>query len=476
MARFPLTQARVFFLALVLSVGGIAAASFFPENRFFLLFPIGLGSFLLFFAWEGHTFRSRERVLWTIGVLLLAFAAGFGRGMSVESIQESLLQQWIGRDGTFDGRVRSRPEQSESSVRFTIDTVAIEGVAVDPKHAMLVVASPDTRVTYTDRIRLHGKIRAPESYGSFDYPAYLARNGITALAFFPKVERIGVSPCSGISPITCVGRKLTRALEITRESLVRHVRTLLPSPHAQLLAGILIGERASLPREVTDDFRASGLLHIVAMSGYNIAVIVAVVFRLGQALLLPRRINVWWTFFLIGVFIILAGAQASVIRAGIMGGLVLIAYESGRPYSVRNALAFAAAGMALIHPEIVRWDIGFQLSFLATVGILVVAPRIGRYFRLLPEAFAIRETITISLAAFLMTAPLIFYYFHSFSPLAPIANAAVLPALPVTMGFGFLALVGGFVPDAVGNFLAFPAWVFLEYIVRASSFFAHLPG
>lgn len=230
-----------------------------------------------------------------------------------------------------------------------------------------------------------------------------------------------------------------------RASVVDHIQQTYHSPQSDLLAGILLGVQETMTTELRQSFRATGTSHIVALSGFNVTIIITILAAALSAVI-GRRVAFWPTTILIIGFVILTGASASVTRAAVMALFGLVAGQLGRPVAVARIILYAFVGMVLFNPLILLHDLGFQLSFLATLGLIYVSPAVERMMRLWPEAFAIRSNLSSTLAAMLVTEPLLLWLFGRLSIVAPAVNLAVLPLIPFIMAFGAVALV---VPWAV---------------------------
>lgn len=243
------------------------------------------------------------------------------------------------------------------------------------------------------------------------------------------------------------------------------IEKILPEPQASFLAGLLFGIEENIPENLLENFNLTGTRHITALSGYNITIIASLL--MGFLL----WIGFWrkHAFFIaiIGIifFVLFTGASASVVRAAIMGTLVLIAQQVGRASSPKNLLASAAFLMILKEPTALLDNIGLQLSFAATIGIIYFSP----YLKKLPQI------LSTTLSAQIAVMPLIIFYFKQVSLISPIANLLILPIIPVTMLLGFIALIFGVLWTPIGIFLAWPAWLFLTYEIKIVELLAKLP-
>ena len=190
---------------------------------------------------------------------------------------------------------------------------------------------------------------------------------------------------------------------------------------------------------------------------------------------LGRRRKVLASAIMIIVFVILVGAGASVVRAAIMGGVGLLALWFGRTYFVSISLFTAAFFMNFLNPLIMLNDVGFQLSFLATCGLVYVSPLIEKYFVKLPEFFGIRESMTMTIAAQVLALPIILLNFGRLSLISPLANISVLPFVPASMLFGFFAVLFGYFSNALSLIFGFVAYLIMSLMILIVRFFAAVP-
>jgi competence protein ComEC len=252
-----------------------------------------------------------------------------------------------------------------------------------------------------------------------------------------------------------------------------------------LLIGILLGDESGLPENVQQAFRDTGTAHIVAISGFNIAILAGLfVLLLGR--LLPRSPAILVAILLIGAYTVLVGGSPPVVRAAIMGAAGLFGGLIGRRQAGANSLAFTAAGMCLFDPWL-PWDPSFQLSFMATLGLVLYADPLQRWATGLLEsrlpaqkarqiAAPLAEYLLFTLAAQVTTLPVIAYHFGRLSLSALLANPLVLPAQPALMVLGGLSLLGGLVWQPLGQLFAWLAWPLAAYTLRMAALLAEIPG
>lgn len=250
-----------------------------------------------------------------------------------------------------------------------------------------------------------------------------------------------------------------------REKLLKLFSQILPEPQASLMAGILLGAKKELPTDFYQNLKKTGTMHVVVASGYNISVIAGFLINVLVAFI-ERKKAIFFAIFGVFIYLLIAGPEPALIRAGIMASLAFGAQFFGREKNSFLSLAFAAILMLLVWPLII-FDIGFQLSFFATAGILFFYPKLK--FLKLP---ILGDDLAVTLSAQIATLPLTFFYFGQFNLLSPLINALVLPTIPLIMVLGGLALVSGLIWLPLAQFIGWFVWLPLTYFVKIIGWFA----
>ncbi len=258
-------------------------------------------------------------------------------------------------------------------------------------------------------------------------------------------------------------------LKSQRQAFDKSISKFLPSPQAELLSGILLGQNGNLPYGLKLALRDTSTLHIVVASGQNLSMVAG--FFLSFAGLIKRKTAIAMSLGAVIFYTLLTGLQVPILRAGIMFGFASLAQLSGRERSGTWVLIVTAALMLLINPSWIT-NISFQLSTLATFGVIVVAPILLKYFRNIP---IISQDLAVSLAAQSMVMPVIAQNFHQFSITGLIANVAILWTIPFIMILGTLMLILGIVFNLAGFFIGIFVNVFLTYFIYVVQFFGSLP-
>jgi len=324
---------------------------------------------------------------------------------------------------------------------------------------------------YGDKIRLDCVLEIPKSFSpapdnenTFDYKMYLAKDGIFYICQKPKIEFVSAG-----------GSGIYKAILNIKNKFEESIEKFTPSPESGLLIGLLLGGDDKLSKEVQNNFSQTGMTHIVAVSGYNVTIVAEYLMILGIFLGLWRRQAFWFAVVGIGLFVFMTGFPSSAVRAGIMGTLLLWAMKNGRLANSQNAIIFSAAVMLLINPLLLKWDIGFQLSFLATMGIIFLYPFLEKRLVLKNKTFGIWEILLLTLSAQSFVLPIIIYNFGRLSIISPLANILVLPIIPATMLLGFVSSFLGIFSNFLGTIFAWLAYLPLRYEVEIINYLAHLP-
>jgi competence protein ComEC len=397
----------------------------------------------------------------------LAFYNDLGERTIVEGVLASppeLDDAWISIQMKADSLRLAQPTEGEIA-----KPVLVEGQMVA---RVQDAAALDWR--YGDRLRLEGWLETPPEFEDFSYKTYLAHQGIYSQFSVSNSWKIAEDQSS----------RLKGWIWDLRASALQMIYRLFPDPEAALLAGILLGVEGGIPDELVEDFRATGTAHIIAISGFNMAIVAGLFILMFRGLFGPR----WGALAAVvgvGIYTILVGASAGVVRAAIMACLGLFAAQVGRRQDGVNSLAIVAALMALVTPYIL-WDVSFQLSFLATLGLVLFATPMTESYtgfasRYLPEAWVrwsigpVGAYFLCTIAAQVMVLPLMIYLFHDFSLISVIANPLVLPAQAPLMIMGGLAVLMGLLIQPVGQAVAYVAWPFLAYTIRVVEWLAGAP-
>lgn len=273
--------------------------------------------------------------------------------------------------------------------------------------------------------------------------------------------------------ISVTGRAESR-IEAFRRNFVTGLQNAVPEPAASFGIGLLVGQRSLLPDNISDALKIAGLTHIVAVSGYNLTIIVNAVRRGSKRL--SRFQTVVVSGSLMYVFLLITGFSPSIVRASLVAGLGLAAWYFGRTFRPSVLILFTAALTALVNPFYVWGDLGWYLSFLAFCGILIVAPLLTKLvIRSKSEAPLLLAVALESFSAQIMTVPLIMFTFSKISLIGFVANIVIVPLVPLAMLFSLFAGLAGMSLPQLAGWVGLPARILLNSMLNVSEWFASLP-
>lgn len=441
-------------------LSGILCRSFYelPWQVSAGFFVVGFASFLVWLLY-------RKPLLVIQAIFLCAVALGLVRVAVMPPVLPSGVADQIGEQVSFEGIVVKDPDQRENSLRLTIE-VGDELAGA----TLLVVADPYADVSYGDRVRVAGTLARPEPFESgegrvFRYDQFLMKDGIGLMVSFANVERL--SGREGWWPL------MRGVLADVRTSFMDALGAALPEPHASLAAGILVGGKQGLGDSLLDAFTITGLVHIVVLSGYNVMVVAESVLA-GVRSFLARRTALIVAGVTIGLFVLAAGAGSASVRAGLMAGIALFGRATNRRYDAFRGLVVAGLAMVIWNPYLLAFDPGFQLSFIATAGLIFGVPLIEPKLGFIRPTL-MRELVATTIAAQIAVLPLLLYQTGMLSFASLAANVLVLPAVPLAMGLSLLSGIIGFLIPLAAPLLSFPTYAVLSYLIVIAEQGAALP-
>lgn len=343
----------------------------------------------------------------------------------------------------FRATVVEPPRPINRATRYVVQP-AIPGLG-----RVLVVASPFPAYQFGDTTVVSCPKVEVETFAGY------TRQGVYRECAFPELQLVASAPPG-----------LRKFLISLRAVASARVQRLLPRPYAPLTTGMLWGDDALVPPDIVAAFRRTGTSHVLAVSGYNVMVLVEILFTVLIGVGLWRRQASLVVLAAVIGFVVFTGAEASVVRAGIMGSLVVLARLIGRRADKPNLLLGAAAAMLIAEPSLLL-DLGFELSFAAMAGLFFVAPRLTPRLRMLPEAWGLREAVSETLAATITTTPIILWYVGSLPTLSSVANVLIGPVIFAVFALGLPMLALSFVALpltvpfawALSLVLAYVTWV-----------------
>ncbi len=367
-----------------------------------------------------------------LGALRLAWA--------VPAFVPNAVSFYNGQKITWIGYVDDYPDQQRDKTNYVVQAQEIVAGSQRPiVRGRVLLHAPLVPVwQYGDILKITCRLQAPvrEAGSTFYYDKYLAGERVFSVCNFASIQKVGTRITGFYGFIFRCKNWVTRA-----------VNGLWNEPESSLMAGILYGARGGFDDETKADFSRAGITHIIAVSGSNVTIVVGMISYLLILIGFYRQQAFYGILVFLAVFVLFTGASASVVRAAIMASLVLVEKQLGRPGSKGKILIFTVAIMVVDNPFIILFDVGFQLSFLATVGLMYVLPVLERWLRqkhTWPKnvflSYGIKTLLETS-SATLTTLPIIAYTFGQISLAAPLMNVAVLWLVSPLMVCGFAATI-----------------------------------
>lgn len=459
-------------LGLFLAMMGIALEVLFPGARAWVVVS------MVCVVIAGVTLKRihmRNILFVCLGLFLVFF--GMFRVSTMDPVRTPDADQYINTPVTLIGVVATDPDRRASSVQYVLGIESISDKAMSNSEKILVILPRYPEYRVGDALTLSGTFSLPEDFETdptrppFPYVRYLAKNGVGYVLRLPQI----------IESASTHHFPILRMLSGWKREILEEGHKVFAEPEGGLLVGMILGERHALPKDILDDMRVAGLVHIIVVSGYNMTVVAEMVSRMFRFLPLVFRSSIG--FILIWVYAGMVSGGAPVVRAAIMTSFALLARMTNNTALALRLLYLSATVMVFHNPRIVLDDASFHLSFLATLGLIVLSPKITAYFskdaqRSKKEYSAPwwKELFSATLSAQVMVVPYILFFSGQLSPYALPANLLALPVVPMAMGLGTLAVImGAFFPwmgAILGVCASIPAW----WVLTVGKWFASLPG
>lgn len=411
-------------------------------------------------------------------LLLAAWAGGGARtAWATPTFDSAALARYndLGARVGVEGWVAAYPERDGTRQRLRLHAEAItlpDGRRAPVQGDFIVSLGRYPAYHYGDRLLVRGLLETPPTFDDFDYRAYLARKGVYSLMRRASATLLEQGR----------GRLFYRLLYALRDRASATLNAITPEPHAALLNGILLGIESGIPDDLMEAFNRTGTTHIIVISGFNISIIAGLFLALGKRLVGERRAT-WLAVGGVALYALLVGADAAVSRAALMGILYVVALHMGRRSLALNSLAASALVMTLLNP-FTLYDLGFQLSALATLALILFVPTLTAWVearlawlgsRRATVMALLNDALIVTFAAQLLTTPLIVSVFGRLSIVSLLTNLLILPVQSWVMLGGGAALLAGLVWLPLGRALAWIPWLGLTWTFAMVEWTARLP-
>lgn len=437
-----------------------------------------------------------KRVQTILVVVALFLFLGFLR-LEIRILQAQSIRaqhgEYYGKKVVIEAVVADEPDIREKNIKYTLGKLYLLEGQQRLVGNILMTTRLYPRFYYGDAVRLTCSMQEPKPFDGFAYDVYIAQYNIYSLCYYP-------------SSITYLGKEekaplqqFKRYIFLAKNNFIVHLKNILPAPYSGLLAGLLIGDTSYLPTYLKQQFIDTGTIHIVAISGYNITILAGIFLFVAPYLYIKRRIAWCVIIPVLIIFVVLTGAEASVVRAAIMGIVAALATEGGRVSDVGRLLVLTGVIMLLVNPFLMRFDVGFQLSFMATIGLVYGTPffekalamgkekfiaplflgkrkKVGKIYSLFVRVGRavlqpLKHAAISTICATMAVAPVLAWHFGRVSFISPIVNTLILWAIPFAMALGFVAALASYLFLPLGIVFGFGAWLLLEYIIEVVQFF-----
>lgn len=464
-----MSRSKYFLLNCVFFIFGIALGSFFSIQAWILFLIVGFSISLIFLLKDGKLFfndehledSSKNKEFFVISLIfIISFSFGFIRmetnKFSVNEI--TLIESLDGQKISLKGKILQSPEIKNGKQKLVLKDIKSEKNITGK---IIVYTERYPEYNMGDEIALEGKLNIPEDFDGFEYQNYLFSKGIFYIVYYPQTEIINKNSTGIIFQISKF-----------RKSADNVIKKIFPEPEAGIISAMTIGIKSSISSDVLDDFNKTGTRHLIAISGLHMSILIVLLMYFLISFGLKRNYAFYFSILGILFFVTLIGFPSSAVRASLMSGLVLFAIKSGRLSNIGNSIIFAGTVMLLFNPNLLRYDTGFQLSFLAVLGIVYIYPSLDFYLKKYRDYLKIKTIFLITISAQIATLPIIIHSFGSYSLSSVFANILVLPFVPIVMIGGIVSVMMGFVSLSIGQIIAIPILLILSFQIYVIKFFA----
>lgn len=442
---------------LIYVVSGFATGVFI-KSVFNFGWPLIIFTILLSLLFVGATFVKSRRVYVLVAVFCFLSALGMVRTTFSESPLPEVFANQVNHRVSYKGVVVSDPDVRDANQR-----VEIRVSYGNETTKILAVAQRYPTVMVGDTVNVSGTLEIPESFADdngriFRYDKYLERDGVRFMLNFAYLRVVEKAPWYSIPS----------ALARVKYLFLNGLQTTLSEPYASLAGGVVIGGKSGLGNELKDDFVRSGLVQIIVLSGYNVMIVAEWIMAALAYTKLPKRWGALCGVFAVLIFVGIAGASATALRAMLMAFVALFARATGRSYAASRALLLVVFLMILWNPLYLVFDPGFGLSVVATAGLIWIAPIIEKHLLFLKNSFW-KNAFATTLAAQIAVLPLLLYDTGNLSIVSIPANLLTMPIVPLAMCFsalaGFAGIIFGPFAQFIGIIIAFPAYLANSYLI-----------
>ncbi len=445
-----MTKSKILLYFCLSFIIGISFAVFCQISQLLILGFLIFNLILISVFWK-------YKKMTVLSFCLLFLVLGAWHYQSFQSkIKNNELKNYINQEIAFIGIIDGQPVKKENTTKFEVQPQKVKG-------RILITTFKYPEYKYGDKLKISGKLEKPLSFNDFDYEKYLEKQGVYAVMSFPEIELLDKG----------FGNPVIKILVFLKNELKQGLNKIITLPQSALLEGLLFGDEESFSKEWREKFNLTGTRHITAVSGMNITILSALVLNFLLAFGFWRHQAFYLSIILIVFYILMIGLPASGIRAGIMAIIFLTAQYFGRASNASRLIIFSAVLMLFFNPFLIT-DIGFQLSFLAVMGLVYLQPFFMNLLKKAPEIFELRYSLASTLSAQIFTFPVLIYNFGQISLISPLINILIIPLLPIITILGFAISFLAIFSQGLGLIFSFPVWLILTYILKIIDFSAKI--
>ncbi len=412
----------------------------------------------------------KRKAAYYVFIALVSLAGFFHYQLS--RVPDNIMTEFIGADSvTVQGEVIGDPQEHTDKVVFDVKVEKIEKKILDKKTYIRVnlFSVQDDYLHYADKVKIKGRLYIPPEStvpGTFDYKKYLSQKRISALVSVYDKNNIEITGKADVNIFI-------RASLSIRHKIQYIIDKTIPYPQSALMTGIILGNREALPSGIEKMFADAGVMHILAVSGLHVGILVLIFYWFFRRLRFSTQMTAFLTIIVVLVYVGVTGGRASVLRAAIMAIIGLWGKIIYRDKDLYASIALAALIILCIDPGNL-FDIGFQLSFCATLGIIYLFKKIQAVMRrieIIPRWLV--DIIAVSAAAQFEVYPFLAYYFNKISLIALLTNIFIMPLVTIVLVAGILGVFCGYVSISIASFIGSVNNLFLILLIKIVAFFSH---
>ncbi len=378
---------------------------------------------------------------------------------SFPQVEEIALQDSI-------GKVIKEPNRRINNTQLTVD--------LENDLRVLITYDGHPKYLYGDVLKITGTLSEPVVFPDFNYKDFLKKEGVNAVMYYPDMEVLEND-----------GNKFLSTLYVFKNKMRGSLKEVLPYPENTVAGAMILGDGKLVPNNIQELFSRVGIRHITAISGMHITIIAGILIALISSFGFGRNFSFYAVSVLIGIYVLFVGAPASAVRAGIMAFIFLLAFKTGKVYNSTIALSIAGLLIVIVNPLSLGFDVGFQLSFLATLGILYITPFVEKLlgrensFLKLQEKFSVKDSaisiLSISIGAYLAVLPIVAHTFGVVSFSSPIANLIAIPLVPIVIISSAVGALSALLSVTLGYIFSLPALFSLSVMIKVSEIIDKIP-